>query len=82
MPVEVAQVLYDLAGALALCRCGARIIGLSDDRYRKNVAWVLNQSWLDTRLRPVFFRRPQEARGHTQVLSRPAAFALISVDSR
>ena len=55
MPEEVAQVLYDLAGALALSRCGARIIGLSDDRYRKNVAWVLNQSWLDTRLRPVFF---------------------------
>ncbi len=55
MPLEVAQVLYDLAGALALCRCGVRIIGLSDERYRKNVAWVLNQSWLDTRLRPVFF---------------------------
>ena len=35
MPVEVAQVLYDLAGALALCRCGTRIIGLSDERYRK-----------------------------------------------
>ncbi len=55
MPVEVAQVLYDLAGALALCRCGTRIIGLSDDRFRKNVTWVLNQSWIDTRLRPVFF---------------------------
>jgi DNA-directed RNA polymerase specialized sigma24 family protein len=54
MPAEVAQVLYDLAGALALSRCGARIVGLSDERYRKNVAWVLNQSWLDTRLRPVF----------------------------
>jgi hypothetical protein len=55
MPVEVAQVLYDLAGALALCRCGARIIGLTDERFRKNVNWVLNQSWIDTRLRPVFF---------------------------
>ena len=55
MPEEVAQVLYDLAGALALSRCGARIIGLSDERYRKNVTWVLNQSWLDARLRPVFF---------------------------
>jgi hypothetical protein len=53
MPVEVAQVLYDLAGSLALCRCGNRIIGLSDERFRKNVAWVLNQSWIDTRLRPV-----------------------------
>ena len=30
MPVEIAQVLYDLAGALALTRCGARVIGLSD----------------------------------------------------
>jgi hypothetical protein len=55
MPVEVAQVLYDLAGSLALCRCATRIIGLSDERFRKNVAWVLNQSWIDTRLRPVFF---------------------------
>ncbi len=55
MPVEVAQVLYDLAGSLALCRCGNRIIGLSDERFHKNVTWVLNQSWIDTRLRPVLF---------------------------
>jgi Sigma-70 region 2 len=55
MPVEVAQVLYDLAGSLALSRCGARIIGLTDDRFRKNVTWVLNQSWIDTGLRPVFY---------------------------
>jgi hypothetical protein len=55
MPVEIAQVLYDLAGALGLCRCTVRIIGLSDDRFRKNVTWVLNQSWIDARLRPVFF---------------------------
>jgi DNA-directed RNA polymerase specialized sigma24 family protein len=54
MPLEIAQVLYDLAGALALTRARTRIIGLSDDRYRKNVAWLLNQPWLDTRLRPVF----------------------------
>jgi hypothetical protein len=54
MPLEIAQVLYDLAGALALTRCGARIVGLSDDRYRKNVAWLLKEPWLDTRLRPVF----------------------------
>jgi hypothetical protein len=54
MPVEIAQVIYNLAGALALNRCGKRIIGIGDDRYRKNVAWVLNQRWLDARLRPVF----------------------------
>jgi hypothetical protein len=54
MPLEIAQVLYDLAGALALTRSGARIVGLSDDRYRKNIAWLLNQPWLDTRLRPLF----------------------------
>ena len=42
-------------GALALTRCDTRIIGLSDAQYRKNVAWVLNQTWLDARLRPVFF---------------------------
>jgi DNA-directed RNA polymerase specialized sigma24 family protein len=54
MPGEIAQVLYDLAGALALTRCGARVVGLSDERYRKNVFWLLNQPWLDIRLRPVF----------------------------
>ena len=54
MPVEIAQVLYDLAGALALTRCGARVIGLSDERYRKNVHWLLSQPWLDSSLRPVF----------------------------
>ena len=55
MPVDVARVLYNLAGALALTRCGARIVGLRDDQYCKNLAWVLNQPWLDARLRPVFF---------------------------
>jgi DNA-directed RNA polymerase specialized sigma24 family protein len=54
MPAEVAQVLYDLAGALALARHGVRIIGLSDERFRKNLAWALNQSWLDIKIRPVF----------------------------
>ncbi len=54
MPPEIAQVLYDLAGALALCHCGVRIIGLSDGRFRKNIAWALDQSWLDARLRPAF----------------------------
>ena len=53
MPFEIAQVLYNLAGALALTRCDARIIGLSDGQFRKNLAWVLNQPWLDARLRPV-----------------------------
>jgi DNA-directed RNA polymerase specialized sigma24 family protein len=55
MPLEIAQVLYNLAGSLALTRSQARIIGLADERYRKNVVWMLNQPWLDTRLRPVFF---------------------------
>jgi hypothetical protein len=55
MPFEVAQVLYNLAGALALTRCGTRIIGLSDDQFRKNLTWVLSQRWLDARLRPIFF---------------------------
>jgi hypothetical protein len=55
MPFEIAQVLYNLSGALALTRCEARIIGLSDDQFHKNITWVLNQTWLDARLRPVFF---------------------------
>ena len=65
LPFEIAQVLYNLAGSLAMTRCQARIIGLSDDRFRKNIAWALHQSWLDPRLRPVFFaalsRLPQGA---------------------
>jgi hypothetical protein len=60
MPLEIAQVIYNLAGALALTRSNARIIGLGDDRYRKNVAWVLNQSWIDAKLRPVFFAALQK----------------------
>jgi hypothetical protein len=54
MPPEIAQLLYDLAGALALRHCGTRIIGLSDDRFRKNISWALSQRWLDPRLRPAF----------------------------
>ncbi len=54
IPMEIAQVVYNLAGALALSRCNARIIGLGDDRYRRNVNWVLSQPWLDPSLRPVF----------------------------
>jgi hypothetical protein len=55
MPVEVARVLYNLAGALALNRCGTRIIGIGDDRYRKNLSWALSQAWLDATLRPAFY---------------------------
>jgi hypothetical protein len=33
MPFEVAEVLNNLAGALALERCVTRIIGLSNDQY-------------------------------------------------
>lgn len=55
MPFEIAQILYNLAGALALNRCGSRIISLSDEQYRKNLDWALCQSWLDPRLRPIFF---------------------------
>lgn len=64
MPFEVAQVLYNLAGALALTRCGARIVGLSDEQFRKNLTWALNQSWLDPRLRPVFFAALSRVRPH------------------
>jgi hypothetical protein len=53
VPTEVAQALYDLAGALALSRCGARIIGLSDDQFRKNLNWALDQPWIDSELRAV-----------------------------
>ncbi|HZW34364.1 MAG TPA: sigma-70 family RNA polymerase sigma factor [Isosphaeraceae bacterium] len=55
LPFEIAQVLYNLAGALALTRCDSRIIGLGDGQFRKNLAWVLSQPWLDARLRPIFF---------------------------
>ncbi len=63
MPVEIAQVLYDLAGALALTRCKSRVVGLTDDRYRKNVFWLLSQPWLDSSLRPVFFAALEQLDG-------------------
>ena len=55
LPLKVAQVLYNLAGAVALLRCGTRIIGLDDQQYGKNLTWALSQPWLDARLRPLFF---------------------------
>jgi hypothetical protein len=54
IPLEVAHVLYNLANALALLRCGARIIRIKDDQFRKNVKWVLDQNWLAAELRPIF----------------------------
>jgi Sigma-70 region 2 len=66
MPVEIAQVFYDLAGALALTRCGSRLIGLSDDRYRKNVFWLLSQPWLDSSLRPVFSAALEQLKGQRE----------------
>jgi RNA polymerase sigma factor (sigma-70 family) len=54
MPAEVAQTLYNLASVLALLRCDTRIDSLSDLQLRRNLAWVLDQPWLDPRLRPVF----------------------------
>jgi hypothetical protein len=62
LPLEVAQVLYNLAGALAFLRCRTRIIGLDNDQYRKNLTWVLRQPWLDARLRPLFFAVIMELR--------------------
>jgi hypothetical protein len=47
-------VLYNLAGALALDRCGVRLIGISDSQFRKNLARMLDRPWIDARLRPVF----------------------------
>ena len=52
MPFKMAEVLYNLAGALALTRVDARIIGLGDAQYRKNLNWVLDQSWLDAQPAP------------------------------
>jgi hypothetical protein len=54
MPAELAQVLYNLCGALALTRCDTRIISIDDDRYRKNLAWLLEQPWIDPSLRSEF----------------------------
>jgi hypothetical protein len=39
------------------------LIGLSDDRYRENVFWVLSQPWLDSSLRPVFSAALEQLKG-------------------
>ncbi len=53
MPAEVAQVLYNLACALALVCCGTRIDSLANRQLRGNLSWLLDQPWLEKRLRPV-----------------------------
>jgi len=54
MPAEVAQVLYNLAIALALTRCGVRIDSLPRETVRMNFIWVSSRPWLIRELCPVF----------------------------
>lgn len=54
MTPEVAQVLYNLAWSLALTRHGRLIVSLDARQLTGNLDWLLDQSWLHDRLRPVF----------------------------
>ena len=47
LPEEVATVLYFLALAVALLKCGSRISKLSDAALREGIVWALDQPWLD-----------------------------------
>jgi hypothetical protein len=47
LPEEVATLLYFLALAVALAKCGCRISKLSDAALRDGIAWALGQPWLD-----------------------------------
>lgn len=51
LPEEVATVLYFLALAVALAKCGSRISKLSDAALREGIAWALEQPWLDESVR-------------------------------
>jgi len=54
MPAEVAQVLYNLAVALALARCDEQIASLPPETIQKNFVWLATQKWLTRELAPVF----------------------------
>jgi len=54
LPAEVAMVLYFGGIVAARLRCGATITSMDDDALRNGVRWVLNRTWLDHGLRPLF----------------------------
>jgi hypothetical protein len=47
LPDEVAPLLYVLAIAVAITKCGRRISRLDDQALRHSLGWALNQSWVD-----------------------------------
>ena len=54
LPAEVAMILYFGGIVAARLRCGATITSMDDDALRNGVHWVLNRSWLEHGLRPLF----------------------------
>src|SRR6476661_9855666 len=54
LPAEVAMILYFGGIVAARLRCGATITSMDDDALRNGVRWVLNRTWLDHDLRPLF----------------------------
>lgn len=63
MTPEVAQALYNLAWALALVRCGERIVSLEPSQLRKNLDWLLGQPWLDDRVKPTLLEARERLAG-------------------
>ena len=53
LPAEVATVLYFLAIAAGLTKCGRRITALDDQALQHGLAWVRQQTWLDENSRAV-----------------------------
>jgi len=71
LPAEVAMVLYFGGIIGARLRCGASITSMDDNALRNGVRWVLNRTWLDHGLRPLFL----EAERHLGPLGTEAAAA-------
>lgn len=53
LPGEIATVLYFLAIAAALTRCGRRISGLDEPALCHGLDWALAQPWLDATAREI-----------------------------
>ena len=54
LPREIATLLYYTSIVVAMMRCRQRITKLSDDAIRHGIKWVLDQPWINDRIRSIF----------------------------
>jgi hypothetical protein len=64
LPRDVAMVLYVTSIVVALRRCRARISQLTPETLRHRVTWILQQPWVDARLRALVSQELPPSVGH------------------